>query len=102
MSKKKSAVSPAAKKTGAKHSVQWALPIEKINFIYFYIAVIAIIAGYILMSTGITSDPQQYLVTWANPLAIVVGPAVLVFSYCVLIPLAILKRVKVKANNTSE
>lgn len=97
MSKKKPSGNPTAKRTGVKHAVQWNFPIEKTNFYFFYIAVFAIIVGYTLMSSGITSDPQKYLETWANPMAIVIGPAILVVSYCVLIPLAILKRPKIVA-----
>jgi hypothetical protein len=58
-----------------------------------------IVIGYLLMATGITSDPQKYLETWANSMAIVVAPTLLVIAYCVLIPLAIMKREKSPSNN---
>jgi hypothetical protein len=93
MAKKKSVISVAAsKKAKSAPSVRWNMPFGKTNFIYFAGALVAIVLGYALMATGITSDPQKYLDTWANPIAIVVAPTVLVVAYCVLIPLAIMKR----------
>lgn len=74
--------------------VQWNFPMSATNFIYFGIAIAVIVLGYVLMATGITSDPQKYLETWANPMAIVIAPTLLVIAYCVLIPIAIMKRGK--------
>jgi hypothetical protein len=89
---KKRVVSSSKKQQRA--GVQWNFPLSMSNFIYFGIALGVIVLGYILMATGITSDPQKYLDTWANSLAIVVAPTLLVIAYCVLIPIAIMKRVK--------
>jgi uncharacterized membrane protein len=93
MAKKKS-VPLASKRTkaGSASAFHWSMPFGKTNFIYFGIALGVVLLGYALMATGITSDPQKYLETWANPVAIVVAPTVLVIAYCVLIPLAIMKR----------
>lgn len=92
MSKKKAVSS--TKKQQRSTGVQWNFPLSKTNFVYFGIAMGVIVLGYVLMATGITSDPQKYLETWANSLAIVVAPTLLVIAYCVLIPLAIMKRDK--------
>lgn len=99
MSKKK-AVSTTRKQQRST-GVQWNFPLTKNNFLYFGGALGVIILGYILMATGITSDPQKYLETWANSMAIVVAPTLLVLAYCVLIPLAIMKREKSPANTPS-
>jgi hypothetical protein len=91
MAKKKASISVTAAKK-VKSSVKWIMPFGKVNYVLFGGALAAIIIGYLLMATGITSDPQKYLETWANPMAIVVAPTVLVLAYCVLIPLAIMRR----------
>jgi hypothetical protein len=91
MAKKKAPLSATASKKSKPH-VQWAMPFGKTNFIIFGVAILAIVLGYALMATGITSDPQKYLETWANYKAIVVAPTVLVIAYCVIIPLAIMRR----------
>lgn len=46
------------------------------------------------MATGITDDPAKHQETWNNPVAIAIAPIVLVIAYCVLIPLAIMKKDK--------
>ncbi len=92
MSKKK-AVSTSRKQQRSA-GVQWNFPLTKSNFLYFGAALGVIIIGYLLMATGITSDPQKHLETWANSMAIVVAPTLLVIAYCVMIPLAIMKREK--------
>lgn len=92
MSKKKAVSSTRKQQRSA--GIQWNFPLSKANFLYFGIALGVIIIGYVFMATGITSDPQKYLETWANSLAIVVAPTLLVIAYCVLIPLAIMKREK--------
>lgn len=91
---KKKTTPLASKRTKSSMSsgFHWSMPLGKTNFMYFGIAFAVLIIGYALMATGITSDPQKYLETWANPVAIVVAPTVLVLAYCVLIPLAIMKR----------
>ncbi len=90
MSKRKT--TSTAKRQSAKFGILWSFPLGKMNFIYFAVAIGVLILGYVLMATGITSDPQKHLETWANPVAIVVAPTVLVIAYCVIIPLAIMKR----------
>lgn len=80
---------------GAKSfSPIWSSPFTRQNFIYFAIGLAVIVTGFLLMSTGIASDPEQSHLTYDNPLAIVVAPIVLVIGYCVIIPLAILKYFK--------
>jgi hypothetical protein len=97
MSKKKAVSS--TRKQQRSTGVQWNFPLTKNNFLYFGGALGVIVIGYLLMATGITSDPQKYLETWANSMAIVVAPTLLVIAYCVLIPLAIMKREKSPSNN---
>jgi hypothetical protein len=97
MSKKKAVSS--TRKQQRSTGVQWNFPLTKNNFLYFGGALAVIVIGYLLMATGITSDPQKYLETWANSMAIVVAPTLLVIAYCVLIPLAIMKREKSPSNN---
>ncbi|MFY8001725.1 MAG: DUF3098 domain-containing protein [Candidatus Kapaibacteriota bacterium] len=92
MSKKK--VVSSSRKQQRSTGVQWNFPLTKTNFLYFGAALGVIIIGYLLMATGITSDPQKYLETWANSMAIVVAPTLLVIAYCILIPLAIMKSEK--------
>ncbi len=97
MSKKKAVSS--TRKQQRSTGVQWNFPLTKNNFLYFGGALAVIVIGYLLMATGITSDPQKYLETWANSMAIVVAPTLLVIAYCVLIPLAIMKREKSPSSN---
>ncbi len=92
MSKKK--VVSSSRKQQRSTGVQWNFPLTKTNFLYFGAALGVIIIGYLLMATGITSDPQKHLETWANSMAIVVAPTLLVIAYCILIPLAIMKSEK--------
>lgn len=73
-------------------SVEWSFPMTQENFRYFAIAFGVLVLGYALMMTANTSDPAQYLEKWANPIAIRVAPVVLVVAYCVLFPLALMKR----------
>jgi hypothetical protein len=73
-------------------SVEWSFPLTQENFRYFAIAFGVLVLGYALMMTANTSDPAQYLEKWANPIAIRVAPVVLVVAYCVLFPLALMKR----------
>ena len=94
MSKKKAATAHRRQRRSASASAMWNFPLSKTNFIYFGIALGAIVIGYALMATGITSDPEKHLETWANSMAIVAAPTILVIAYCVLIPLAIMKRDK--------
>jgi hypothetical protein len=91
MAKRKVSVTTAQAKK-ARAGVQWQFPFGKSNMLFFGIALAVIVLGYALMATGISSDPEKYLEKWANPVAIVVAPAVLVVAYCVLIPIAIMRR----------
>ncbi len=73
-------------------AVQWSFPLSNGNLRYFILAFGALVVGYALMMTANTSDPAQYLEKWANPIAIRIAPVVLVVAYCVLFPLALMKR----------
>ncbi|TAE30743.1 MAG: DUF3098 domain-containing protein [Candidatus Kapaibacterium sp.] len=97
MSKKRVISSKKQQRAG----VQWNFPMSGSNFLYFGVALVVIVLGYGLMATGITSDPQKYLDTWANPMAIVVAPTLLIIAYCVIIPIAIMKRGKSETESAS-
>jgi len=77
-----------------KSSVEWNFPIEKRNWVWFFIGIGIILLGYILMTTGITEEPALPQGKWNNPLVIYVAPVIIVIGYCVIIPYAILKTFK--------
>jgi len=72
----------------------WGIPLHVNNMKVFAIGMIVIIAGFILLSTGITSDETKYLDTWNNTLSTVIAPIVLVIGYCVIIPYALMMKSK--------
>lgn len=80
----------------AKKAVTWEFPLEKKNLMWILIGIGVVILGYILMSTGITSEAAVPDGKWNNPIAIGVAPVLLVIGYCVIIPYGILKMFKSK------
>ncbi|EQB64319.1 MAG: hypothetical protein RBG1_1C00001G1898 [candidate division Zixibacteria bacterium RBG-1] len=62
------------KSSGVKGKEKYSLPFGKKNLIWFGIALLVIIVGYILLGSG----------------SITLAPLLLVLGYCVLIPVAIL------------
>lgn len=79
-------------KTLSASKVEWNFPLHKKNMMILLLGLGVIILGYLAMSTGLGS---QYAVPegdWNSPIAIVVGPALLVFAYLVIIPYGILKK----------
>ncbi len=72
----------------------WGIPLHVNNMKVFAIGMIVIIAGFILLSTGITSDETKYLDTWNNTLSNVIATIVLVIGYCVIIPYALMMKSK--------
>lgn len=75
----------------------WGIPLHVNNMKVFGVGILVIIAGFILLSTGITSDESKYLETWNNSLSTVVAPIVLVIGYCVIIPYALMMKSKDKS-----
>ena len=71
---------------------QWQFPFSKSNFIYFGIALAVIIIGFALMATGMSSPETTTPEKWGNPMALTIGPILLVVGFCVLVPYAIMKR----------
>lgn len=74
-------------KTTQKNKVAWVHPWTKRQYVVIGIGLAVIIAGFLLLSTGISTS-------WDNPLAVSVAPVVLVIGYCVVIPVALLVRKK--------
>jgi hypothetical protein len=88
---------------GAKSfSPTWQIPFTRQNFIYFAIALAVIIGGFLLMTTGIASNPDEAHLVYDNPMAIVAAPILLVIGYCVLVPFAILKFFKSSPSEGTE
>lgn len=82
----------SAKAVAAAKSPLWNFPLAKRNFLLFALGLGVIVIGFLLMSTAITDDPVKYQTAWNNPLAVSVAPVILVIGYCVIIPLALMKR----------
>lgn len=61
---------------------------DRLNYRLFLAGILVIIIGYIAMAQG----------PWNNFLSLHVAPILLLIGYCVLIPLAILKRSKPKGD----
>ena len=59
---------------------------NRINYIIFFIGVLFIVFGYIIMATGETESLQS----------VKIAPLILIFGYCVLIPFALLIKPKKK------
>ena len=59
---------------------------NRINYIIFFIGVLFIVFGYIIMATGETESIQS----------VKISPLILIVGYCVVIPAAILVKPKNK------
>ena len=77
-------------KAAANKPAMWQFPLTKRNYLLFAAGMCVIVLGFLLMATGITSDPAKYQTTWNNTLAVSVAPVVLVIGYCVIIPFALM------------
>lgn len=77
---------------------QWNFPLSKTNFIYFGIALAVIVVGFALMATGMSSPEATTPEKWGNPMALAVGPVLLVIGFCILVPFAIMKRDRSEPN----
>ena len=75
----------------SSEKVDWDFPMTKNNLMLFGLGFLVIIAGYLLMSTGLSSEYAEIDGAWNSPLAVSVAPFMLVVGYCVIIPYSILK-----------
>ncbi len=82
-------------KTKLSNRNEWKHPFSTMNFLFIGLGLLTIIAGYYLMSSGISSDPADHT-TWMNPTAVDISPIVLVIGYCVIIPFAIMYKQNVE------
>lgn len=76
----------------ATKKVQWEIPFSKQNVIIAAIGLAVILVGYALMATGITDQPAVPDGKWNNFMAVTAAPFLLVIGYCIIIPIAIMKR----------
>ena len=83
---------PKQQKTAKK--VVWEFPLTRENWYILAGGLVLILIGFGLMATAITSDPQERLKIWDNPLAISVAPVVLVIGFLGVIPFGLFWRKK--------
>ena len=80
---------------------KWEFPFEKSNLIILAIGIGIVIIGFLFLSTGINSDAAVVEGgKWNNPMAITVGPILLLIGFCVVIPYGIVKYSGNKKKNT--
>ena len=60
------------------------LPFTKENYLLFVSGIVTLIVGYYLMTIG----------PWDSILSLYISPVLLIVAYCVLLPLAIMKKNK--------
>ncbi|MFN5874918.1 MAG: hypothetical protein ACK45E_01445 [Ignavibacteria bacterium] len=75
----------ASRVSTSRSSVNWKSPWNKQHYTYLGGAIAVIVAGFLLLAKGMYS-------TWDDPLSVDVAPVVLVVGYCILVPLAIMRR----------
>jgi len=69
----------------SRASVNWTSPWTKQHYSYLGGAIGVIVAGFLLLAKGMYS-------TWDDPLSVDVAPVVLIIGYCILVPLAIMRK----------
>lgn len=72
-------------------SLDLKFPLTKNNLLLFALGFGVIILGYLLMSTGLSSEYAFEEGAWNSPIAISVAPFLLVIGYCIIIPYSIIK-----------
>ena len=82
---------PVKQPIKASKAPKWEFPLNKKNFIILAIGICIIFIGYLLMATGISSEPAVPNGKWNNVFAVQIAPIVLVVGYCIVIPYGILK-----------
>lgn len=71
--------------SSSRTSVNWKSPWTTQHFTYLGGAIAVIVAGFLLLAKGMYSS-------WDDPLSVDVAPVVLVIGYCILVPLAIMRK----------
>ncbi len=75
----------SVKKTSDMSQTEFRWPFGRRNYIFFAIALLVILAGYILLREG----------------SITMAPLLLVLGYCVLVPVALIIKDPSKRNDTT-
>lgn len=86
-------------KSNAK--VEWDFPMTNKNLMIFGLGFLVIVVGYLLMSTGLSSEYATVEGAWNSPLAVSIAPLLLVIGYCVIIPYSILTYFPKNNNQTN-
>lgn len=81
----------STRKGKSSSKVNWEFPLVRKNFMIIGLGLIIILLGYGAMATGLGDDYAAVDGNWNNPLAISIGPLLLVIGYCVVIPYGIWK-----------
>ncbi len=81
--------------------VDLKFPLTKNNLLIFALGFGVIILGYVLMSTGLSSEYAFEEGAWNSPIAISVAPFLLVVGYCVIIPYSIIKYFPISKSNSN-
>ena len=76
------------KKAAATKQKGPLLAFTKTNYVIFALAAVVLVIGYVFLSIGPADSPQS----------LTIAPIILVFGYCVLVPMAIFWRKKTPAS----
>lgn len=82
-------------------TVDLKFPLTKNNLLLFALGFGVILLGYVLMSTGLSSEYATEEGAWNSPIAISVAPFLLVVGYCVIIPYSIIKYFPTSRTNSN-
>jgi hypothetical protein len=91
---------PGRRPATSASNIRWDIPLTSTNLILLGVGIGVLIAGYLLMSTGIADDPLKNEGVWNNAMAVTVAPILLGLGYCVIIPFALLYRKKGEVTST--
>lgn len=100
MAKQQRTFTATARSRQQARGPQWHFPMSRTNFIYFGIALAVIVIGFGLMATGISTPETTTPEKWGNPMALAIGPILLVIGFCVLVPYAIMKRDRTESSGS--
>ncbi len=77
------------KQTKKKKSIsKWSIPLQKSNFIIFFIGAILLFVGFYIMTLG----------DWDSKQALIIAPIILLISYFLIFPFGILYKKNNKNN----
>jgi hypothetical protein len=71
--------------SASRATVSWKSPWNAQHYTYIGAAIVVIVVGFLLLAKGMYSS-------WDDPLSVDVAPVVLVVGYCILVPLAIMRK----------